>query len=127
VTSQPAGPSDPLLPSDPQDPRDPPIDPLDYIPAQIGADGEPFTPIDLTPFFGDPDGSDEVTLSVDPTDLPDGLVFDPATGVISGTPTSDASQGGDDGVYTIAVTATDPSGETFTTFVRGYADHCQYY
>ena len=115
--SQPAGPSDPMDPSDPQDPRDPPVDPQNYIPAQTAEDGSAITPLDLTPFFGDPDGSDEVTLSVDPADLPDGLVFDPATGILSGTPSSDASQGGMNGVYTIAVTATDPSGETFTTNV----------
>ena len=58
-----------------------------------------------------------MTLFVDPADLPEGLVFDPVTGILSGTPSSDASQGGIDGVYTIAVTATDPSGETFTTNV----------
>ena len=58
-----------------------------------------------------------MTLSVDPADLPEGLVFDPVTGILSGTPSSDASQGGVDGVYTIPVTASDPSGETFTTNV----------
>ncbi len=116
--TQPPGPSDPTDPSDPQDPRDPPVDPQDYIPAQTGEDGAPFTPLDLTPFFGDPDGSDAVTLSVEPADLPDGLVFDPITGVLSGTPSPDASQGGTDGVYDVPVTATDPSGLTFTTIVQ---------
>ena len=80
--TQPAGPSDPADPSDPQDPRDPPVDPQNYIPAQTGDDSMPFTPLDLTPYFGDPDGSDAVTLSIDPADLPDGLVFDPATGIL---------------------------------------------
>ena len=115
--SQPAGPSDPADPSDPQDPRDPPVDPLNYIPAQSAEDGSSVTPLDLTPFFGDPDSSDALTLAVDPADLPDGLVFDPVTGILSGTPSSDASQGGIDGVYIIPVTATDSSGETFTTNV----------
>jgi len=45
-------------------------------------------------------------------------MFDPATGILSGTPSADASQGGTDGVYTIPVTAADPSGETFTTFIE---------
>ena len=106
-------------PVDPDDPRDPPLDPNNFIPAQTGEDSSPFAPLDLTPFFGDPDGSDEVTLFVDPADLPSGLTFDPVTGIISGTPDSDASQGSPngDGVYEVEITATDPSGETFTTTV----------
>ncbi|WP_233349903.1 Ig-like domain-containing protein [Litorimonas cladophorae] len=114
--TQPVGPNNPADPSDPQDPRDPPVDPQDYIPAQTGADGTPFTPIDLTPYFGDPDGTDAITLSIDPTSLPDGLVFDGTT--LSGTPTADASQGGISGVYDVTVTATDPSGATFSTVVE---------
>ena len=120
VTVTVEGVNDAPIPVDPADPNGP-VDPQDFIPAQTGDDGEPFTPFDLTPFFGDPDGSDVVTLSIDPSDLPEGLVFDPVTGVISGTPSSDASQGGDPanpGTYVISVTATDPSGETFTTLVQ---------
>ena len=115
--SQPIGPIDPSVPSDPQDPRVPPMDPQNFIPAQNGEDGSPTTPFDLTPYFGDPDGTDVVTLSIEVADLPEGLVFDPVTGILSGTPSADASQGGVDGVYTIPVTATDPSGATFTTNV----------
>jgi len=72
----------------------------------------------VTPYFGDPDSPDAVTLSVIPTDLPSGLTFDPLTNTISGTPDADASQNGDPGtpgVYTIPITATDPNGVTFTT------------
>ena len=75
-------------------------------------------PIDLTQFFGDPDPMDVLTISVDTSDLPEGLVFDPETGVISGTPAPNASQGGDPlnpGTYVVAVTATDQSGESVTT------------
>ena len=113
--TQPTGPSDPSNPVDPGDPRDPPLDPQDYIPAQTGNDGEPITPFDLMPYFGDPDASDAVVLSVDPSDLPPGLSFDGTS--LTGTPEADASQGGTNGVYEILVTATDPSGETFTTIV----------
>ncbi|MEM9733954.1 MAG: putative Ig domain-containing protein, partial [Pseudomonadota bacterium] len=108
------------VPFDPQDPRAPPLDPQNYIPAQSGMDGKDQLPLDLTPYFGDPDGSDPVTISLNPADLPPGLVFDPVTGQISGTPTADASQGGDPGnpgTYVIPVTVTDPSGATFTTNV----------
>ena len=112
-------PQDSVDPTDPDDPREPPLDPSDFIPEQSGEDGQPIVPLDLTPFFGDPDVGDELTLSIDPTELPSGLIFDPVTGTISGTPDADASQGGPnaDGVYEVAVTATDPSGESFTTIV----------
>ena len=118
-------PIDPLnppngVPYDPHSPFIPPFDPLDYIPTQSGNDGSPFTPFDLSPYFGDPDRNDEVTISLDPNDLPAGLVFDPLTNTVSGTPHNDASQGGDPGTpgtYTIPVTVTDPSGLTFTTNV----------
>ncbi|MFZ1681829.1 MAG: Ig-like domain-containing protein [Rhizobiaceae bacterium] len=114
-----ADPTDPSGPPvDPDDPRAPPLDPSDYIPAQAGDDGAPLTPFDLSPYFGDPDGSETPVLSIDPGDLPPGLVFDPLTNLVSGTPSANASQGGDPlnpGTYTVPVTATDPSGATFTT------------
>ena len=47
------------------------------------------------------------------------MTIDPVTGVISGTPPADASQGGpnSDGVYVVTVVATDPDGETVETQV----------
>ena len=118
VVTDPTDPNAP--PTDPDDPREPPIDPLDYVPHQPVVDGETVPPLDLTPYFGDPDGTDVVTLSLDPSDLPAGLTFDPLTGTISGTLDNSASQatnvpGGPPGTYVIPVTATDPSGATFTT------------
>ena len=114
--SQPVAPiGEPNLPVDPSDPRVAPIDPNNFIPAQTGSDSTEVAPLDLTPFFGDPDGSDSVTLSIDEADLPAGLSFDSVTGVLSGRLESNASQGAPNGVFEIPVTATDESGETFTT------------
>ena len=56
-----------------------------------------------------------MTLSIDEADLPAGLSFDSVTGVLSGRLESNASQGAPNGVFEIPVTATDESGETFTT------------
>ncbi len=67
----------------------------------------------LFPTFGafhDPDG-ETLTYALSPT-APAWLTINPTTGVVSGTPPSDASQGGalSNGSYTSAVTATDPQG-----------------
>ena len=47
------------------------------------------------------------------------MTIDPVTGVITGTPPSDASEGGPngDGVYTVTIVATDPDGEEVMTEV----------
>ena len=60
--------------------------------------------------FNDPDG-EALTFTLAP-DAPAWLSIDPFTGLITGTPPADASQGGagSDGVYTIGVIATDPHG-----------------
>ena len=101
-------------PTDPDDPRAPPADPNAYLPEQRWRDGDTMEPFTLTPWFGDPDANDAVTLTVGPG-LPAGLSFDPATGTIGGTFAPDASQNGENGVYRVSVTATDPAGATFTT------------
>ena len=63
--------------------------------------------------FSDPDGD---TLTFSASGLPTGLSINPATGVISGTLGRSASVGGpsSNGVYTIAVTATDSQGALVT-------------
>ncbi len=121
-TQTPIDPANPPIgvPFDPQVPFTPPLDPENFIPTQMAQDSTSITPIDLTPFFGDPDANDTVAISVDSNDLPPGLVFNPDTGIISGTPASNASQGGsttNPGTYIIPVTATDENGDTFTTNV----------
>ena len=99
-----------VIPGDPN----PPADPLNFIPAQNAVDSDPAVPLDLTPFFTDVD-ADPLTLTIDPADLPAGLIFDGTT--ISGTPDADASQGGMNGVYVIPVLVDDGNGGTFTTNV----------
>ncbi|MFZ1815337.1 MAG: DUF4347 domain-containing protein [Rhizobiaceae bacterium] len=102
----------PVIPGDPN----PPADPNDYIPAQSANDGDTVVPLDLTLYFGDPDASDLLTITVDPADLPPGLSFDGSQ--ISGTLDAAASQGGDPlnpGVYVIAVNVDDGNGGTFST------------
>ncbi|MHC0508718.1 retention module-containing protein [Achromobacter aegrifaciens] len=60
--------------------------------------------------FSDPDSSDKLTYTA--TGLPPGLSIDPNTGIITGTIDHSASHGGNNGVYNVTVTATDPAGAT---------------
>ncbi|WP_176090513.1 retention module-containing protein, partial [Achromobacter anxifer] len=77
---------------------------------QSGADGQAITPVDISRQFTDVDNGDVLTYTA--TGLPPGLTLDPVTGIISGTLDHSASQGGNDGVYTVTITATDKSGAT---------------
>ncbi|MEZ5871574.1 MAG: putative Ig domain-containing protein [Nitratireductor sp.] len=110
-------------PNDPfPNPNDPPVpaDPVNVIPDQSGNDGQALVPLDISPYFFDVDG-DVLTYGFDPLDpdVPAWLSIDLVTGIITGTPPGDASQGGPlgDGVYTVTVTATDPDGEVVTTTI----------
>ena len=75
-------------------------------------DSDVITPVDISKQFQDVDKGDTLTFTA--TGLPKGLTLDPATGLISGKIDSSASQGGNNGVYTIVVTATDTSGAKVT-------------
>ena len=86
------------------------------IPAQTGDDSAELADLDVSPFFDDVDGED---LTFSSPDIPSWISIDPVTGVITGTPPADASQGGPngDGVYVVTIVATDPDGETVETQV----------
>ncbi|WP_237693092.1 Rib/alpha-like domain-containing protein, partial [Rothia nasimurium] len=74
----------------------PVVDPIDD---QTGTVGEPITPITVT--------TDDPTAKVEVSGLPDGVTYDPATGEITGIPTTP-------GTSTVTVTVTDPNGNTTT-------------
>jgi large repetitive protein len=94
----------------------------DAMPPKTGSDTTALTPFNVKPYFSDPDNTaTQLTFSLDPATTPSWMSLD-ASGNIVGTPPKDASQntnmvGGADGVYTIKVIATDPSGLTGETTV----------
>jgi murein DD-endopeptidase MepM/ murein hydrolase activator NlpD len=75
------------------------------IPNLTGLETEAIGPISLAPAFRPADAAAKATLTV--SGLPAGLMFDPATGTVSGTLDDAASRGGDKGVYTVTVKASD--------------------
>ena len=80
------------------------------LPPRSGSDGQAVS-YNPASAFSDVDG-DALTYSA--SGLPPGLTINAATGLISGTLTSNASQGGTGGAYTVSVTATDPGGLSVT-------------
>ncbi|GAB3673562.1 hypothetical protein GCM10028792_09330 [Salinisphaera aquimarina] len=82
------------------------------IPAQSDRDGESIL-LPTSGFFDDADAND--TPSYAATGLPAGLSIDPDSGVISGQIDSDASQGGDNGTYSVTVSIDDGQGGTTST------------
>ena len=77
--------------------------------AQTGYDSEAQAPFDASTGFSDPEGE---ALTFTSPDLPAWMSIDPVTGIITGTPSADASQGGLAGEYIVTVVATDPNGNT---------------
>ena len=77
------------------------------IPDQAGQDAQTGISVATAGTFFDVEG-DTLTYSAD--NLPRGLSIDPGTGVISGDIHPSASQGGNNGVHRVIVTATDPGG-----------------
>ncbi|MEM7455250.1 MAG: Ig-like domain-containing protein [Planctomycetota bacterium] len=82
------------------------------LPPQSSTDSENITPVDASGIFSDPEGS---SLTFSASTLPSGLAIDTNTGLITGTLTSSASQGGSGGTYTVVVTATDVEGQSVTS------------
>ena len=82
------------------------------LPAQSGVDSAAVS----IPVAGNFSDLDNDTLTFTATGLPPGLSINPA-GVITGTLTLGASQGGpnSDGIYTVSVTASDGNGGAVTT------------
>ena len=79
------------------------------LPARSNLDGETIDPIDVSGPFSDIDGD---ALSFTAFGLPEGLVIDPQTGVITGTLSPGASA---DGPYSVTITAVDPDGASVST------------
>ncbi len=93
-------------------------DPLNIIPDVTRNDGQVLTPINVGSYIVDPDG--EPLIFTTGATTPSWVAIDPATGIITGTPPADASQGsntGNPGEYLITITATDPDGALVTTTV----------
>ncbi|MCO7237236.1 VCBS domain-containing protein, partial [Cobetia sp. Dlab-2-U] len=93
--------------------NDAPIATLRAPQVETGSDGEEIAPISLQDAFQDVDSGAQLRYTAE--NLPDGLVIDPVTGVISGTLADDASQSGNnttDGRYTVTVTASDEQGQS---------------
>ena len=82
------------------------------IPPQSDVDSNTISSLDASTFFSDPEGQ---TLTFSATDLPTGLAINSATGEITGTLDSSASQMAPGGVYSVTVTATDTLGEAVST------------
>jgi len=80
------------------------------VQTQNAVDAQNSVNLNVSGNFADVDNGDRLTFSA--TGLPPGLTIDPVTGVISGNVDHSASQGGNNGVYTVIVTATDLSGAT---------------
>ncbi|WP_094847055.1 retention module-containing protein [Bordetella genomosp. 9] len=77
-----------------------------------GVDAQQNINVDVSSHFADIDNGDKLTYTAN--GLPPGLTINPETGVITGTIDHSASQGGNNGVYQVTITATDTSGATVT-------------
>ncbi len=109
---------DPANPGTPANPI-PAGDPLNIIPDLQVTDNQPIPAVNVGQFVVDPDG-EPLTFTLDPATTPAWLSIDPATGVITGTPPTDASQAtntGTPGIYLLTISARDPDGESVTTTV----------
>ncbi|WP_094841649.1 retention module-containing protein [Bordetella genomosp. 11] len=77
-----------------------------------GVDAQQNINVSVAGHFADVDTGDKLTFTAN--GLPPGLTINPDTGVITGAIDHSASQGGNNGVYQVTITATDTSGATVT-------------
>ncbi len=112
---------DPLNPGTPLNPIQA-EDPNNIIPDVVTSDSLTPAPIDVSDYVVDPEGD---TLTYSAAGLPPGLSIDPETGLITGTLTLDASQGGpeNDGIYPVTVTIDDGNGGVITTTITYAIDN----
>ena len=82
--------------------------------SQTGFDSTAQVPYDASIGFSDPEGE---ALTFSSPDLPAWMSIDPVTGIITGTPPADTSQGGLAGEYIVTVVATDPNGNSVSQTV----------
>jgi VCBS repeat-containing protein len=89
------------------------------LPNQVDVEGEAVDPVSIAGGFDDPDAGDSLTFSDNGT-LPSGLILNPITGIITGTPDFGTA---DVGNFPVTITATDTTGrsvsQSFTWTITG--------
>nr|WP_245000303.1 Ig-like domain-containing protein [Marinobacter daepoensis] len=85
---------------------------LRSIDPQVNYDAESLTSVDIASYFTQPEGAGKLSFSAQ--GLPPGMTMDPHTGVISGTFDGSSSQGANEGVYRVTVTATPEFGSSIS-------------
>nr|WP_241264572.1 Ig-like domain-containing protein [Marinobacter daepoensis] len=85
---------------------------LRSIDPQVNYDAESLTSVDIASYFTQPEGAGKLSFSAQ--GLPPGMTMDPRTGVISGTFDGSSSQGANEGVYRVTVTATPEFGSSIS-------------
>jgi VCBS repeat-containing protein len=87
----------------------------------LATDGETIVPVPIGTIFGDPDLTSPLTITIDPTNLPFGIIYNPVTKQFEGTAGPSDSQGSTPGqppgTYIVPVVGMDGSGLSTTAYV----------